>query len=85
MTHRRRATGSLRQLPRTMLRRLVRRFSEEGGGLREGPTGVNGGAGGGGGGGISQKGVGEIDLDVGSEEVRPTHSSHALTPSRARP
>eukprot|EP00752_Nemacystus_decipiens_P004997 g4543.t3 len=56
-----------------MLRRLVRRFSEEGGGVGEGPTGVDGSAAaataaGGGAGGISQKVVEEIELDVDSEE-----------------
>ena len=55
-----------------MLRRLVRRFSEEGGGVREGPSSADAGAGGAsgdGGGGISQKVVEEIELDVDSEEV----------------
>lgn len=55
-----------------MLRRLVSRFSEEGGG-KEGQTNAEAPAGG----GISQKVVQEIELDVDSEEV-----SHHIYPSR---
>lgn len=66
----RRRDRSLRLLllPKTMLRRLIRRFSEEGGG-REGQAQTNGG-GCGDGGGISHKAVEEIELDIDSEEVR---------------
>lgn len=59
-------------LGKRMLRRLVHRFSEEGGG-REGEANAEGYTGG----GISQKIVEEIELDVDSEV---NHSSLSLSP-----